>query len=226
MTNEMLGMYPVQFVEGFNENEEPATGRFLTWEGSGIAIPYTPSMTYGLSRIEIYGAPRNLQPKSEYPLHLRTDHEDGPSRNSIASCKLIVPEGDSEQWLEILMEQVIIVLAQRTYWLSLEEYPLPFSIGLATVGAELGLRTGIDQGWAPSSLGKHKCMLKFYGRIMPASVPMLTKEEPYPARSLRRIERCLMEITNLMKEQKELLTKRGEDQTNNRSRKRYQDKNQ
>ena len=226
MIDEMAAMYPVQFVEGINETEEPADGRFLSWEETGISIPYSPAITYSLSRIEIYGVPKNLQAEAEHPVRLHTDYRDGPSRNSIASGRLIVPEESSEQWLQIMMEQVVVILAQWKYWLSLEEHPLPFSIGLALEGKNLGLRTGFAQDWAPSSLGKHKCMLRFYGRIIPAVIPPVTEEEPYSARSLRRIERYLVEIVKLMREQKEFLTKRGEDQTNNRSRKRYQDKNQ
>jgi hypothetical protein len=205
MTNGTLELYPIQFVEGLNENEEPAIGRFLTWEGTGIAIPYVPSMTYNLNRIEIYGAPKSIHAEQKYPLHLRTDHKDRPSRVSIVSGKLIVPEGDGSQWLEILMEQSIVVLAQRTYWLSFEEHPLPLSIGLTTAGAEVGLRTGIGEHWAPYSLGKHKVMLRFYGRVMPAAVPIVMQEEPDQARSLHRIERCLVKITELLREQKELL---------------------
>ncbi len=221
---EAQGMYPVQFIEGFNENEEPATGRFLTWEESGIAIPYTPAVTYSLTRMEIYGAPNNLEAQREHRLHLHTDFKDRPSRNYIAGGKLIVPGGNSEQWLQIMMEEAIIVLAQRAYWFSLGEHPLSFSIGLARDGEDLGLRTGSNENWAPSSLGKHKCMLRFYGRIMPAAVPLVTKEEPYTARSLRRIERCLVEITKLMREQKELLV-RDEDESgaNNRPQRRSRD---
>lgn len=223
MTNETLELYPVQFVEGLNENEEPAIGRFLTWEGTGIAIPYVPSITYSLNRVEIYGAPKSIEAEQKYPLHLRTDHKDSPSRVSIVSGELIVPEGDSSQWLEILMEQSIVVLAQRTYWFSFEQHPLPFSIGLATAGAEFGLRTGIGEHWASYSLGKHKVILRFYGRVMPAAVPIVTQEEPYQARSLRRIERCLVEITKLLKEQKELLDTGGKNnQKAERRRKRIQ----
>ena len=214
-------MYPVQFVEGFNENEEPATGRFFTWEESGIAIPYVPSMTYGLSRIEIYGVPNNLEAEREYTFHLRTDYDNRPSRNCIISGKLTIPEGDNAQWLEGSMEQAIIVLAQHRYWLTLEEHPLPFSMGLATGGAELGLRTGSDGEWATSSLGKHNCMLKFYGRIIPTAVTLVTKEEPHSVKLLRRIEKCLVEMVELIREQKELLVRRDEDEAgaNNRPRK-------
>ena len=198
--NETQEMYPYQFVEGLNENEEPATGRFLVWEKSGIAFPYTPLMTYSLNRIEIFGAPNNLDTPKEHNLHLHTDFKDRPSRNSIASGKLIVPRGSSEQWLKIVMEGAIIVLAQRKYWLSLGEYPLSFSIGLAREGEDMGLRTGTNENWAPSSLGKHKCMLRFYGRIVPISVSLAVKEDPNTARSLRRIERCLAELVKLMRE--------------------------
>lgn len=212
MMDEAQHMYPVQFLEGLNENEEPATGRFLTWEESGIAIPYTPGITYSLSRIEIYGVPHNLEAPREHHLHLHTDFKDMPSRNTIASGKLIVPRGNSGQWLQIMMEEAIIVIARRKYWFTLAGYPLSFSIGLAQDGEDLGLRTGTNENWAPSSLGKHKCMLRFYGRIVPAAVPLATKEEPYPARSLRRIERCLVEMVKLMKEQKELLVRGDEDE--------------
>ena len=212
MADETPAMYPVQFVEGFNENEEPASGEFLTWEETGIAIPYTPSMTYTLSRLEIYGAPNNLPEPREHHLNLHTDFRDRPGRNCIASGKLVVPAGRGEQWLKIVMEEAIAVLAQRKYWFSLGEHPLSFSLGLARDGEELGLRTGITENWAPSSLGTHKCMLRFYGRIMPAAIPPVMKEEPYTARSLRRIERCLAEITKLMREQKELLARRDGDE--------------
>jgi hypothetical protein len=226
MMNEMPAMYPIQFVEGINETEEPASGQFLSWEETGIAIPYSPGITYSLSRIEIYGVPKNLQAQVEHPVRIHTDYRDGPSRNSIANARLIVPEESSEQWLPIMMEQVVVILAQRKYWLSLEEHPLPFSIGLALEGKELGLRTGFAQDWAPSSLGKHKCMLRFYGRIIPAAIPPVTEEEPYSARSLHRIERCLVEIVKLMKEQKALLARRGKDKPRviNGSRKRSQSK--
>ncbi|MFC1894094.1 hypothetical protein ACFLYR_08825 [Chloroflexota bacterium] len=226
MMDEMPEMYPVQFVEGINETEEPAAGQFLSWEETGIAIPYSPAITYSLSRIEIYGVPKNLQAEAEHPVRLHTDYRDGPSSNSIASGRLIVSEESNEQWLQIMMEQVVVILAQRKYWFSLEEHPLPFSIGLALEGKELGLRTGFAQDWAPSSLGKHKCMLRFYGRIIPAVIPPVTEEEPYSARSLRRIERYLVEIVKLMREQKALLTRRGEDEAraSNGSRKRSQSK--
>ena len=166
--NELARLYPVQFIEGFNENEEPTRGRFLTWGNYGIAIPYTPNITYNLVRIEIYGSPKHLPKKKEHAVKFYTDHKDNPSNNCLAEGKVLIPGDVGEQWLSIELAQAITVFAKHKYWLSIEEYPLRFAIGRAEDGEELSLRANPSGLWVSSGSGC-RCMLKFFGRVLPTS---------------------------------------------------------
>lgn len=166
--NESVSQYSVQFIEGFNENEEPTSGRFLTWGNYGIAIPYTPSMTYQLARIEVYGSPENLTERKEHSVKLYTDHKDNPSNNCLVEGKLLVPRNIGEQWLSLELERSIAIFAKRKYWLTIEEHPLIFAIGRASDGKELSLRGNPGGQWVSSGSGC-RCMLKFFGRVLPTN---------------------------------------------------------
>lgn len=168
--SELTSLFPVQFIEGINENEEPTNGRFLTWGDYGIAIPYTPTVTYALAAIEVYGSPEHLSVPKEHTVRVYTDHKDNPGKTWIVEGKLVIPVTAREQWLSIELAQGVVVFAKRKYWLSIEEHPLMFAIGIASEGEELSLRGYLNQQWvASSSGGRHKCMLKFFGRVLPTN---------------------------------------------------------
>jgi len=161
---------PVQFVEGINENEEPTSGRFLSWGEYGIGIPYTAGITYSLAQIEVYGSPEELSQPYEHTVKIYTDHEDSPSNTLVVEGKLAIPSVGGEQWLPIKPVENVVILAQHKYWLCIEEHPLKFAIGIAENGEELSLRAYISQRWGSSQSGRTwKCMLRFYGRILTVS---------------------------------------------------------
>lgn len=168
--NELTRLCPVQFIEGINENEEPTSGRFLTWGDYGIAIPYTPSITYCLTRIEVYGSPEHLPEQKEHAVKLYTDHKDNPSKTWVVEGKLVIPNIGGEQWLPIELLHSIVVFAEHRYWLCIEEHPLMFAVGIAEDGEELSLRGYVNQRWTSSSSGRlHRCMLRFFGRVLPTN---------------------------------------------------------
>lgn len=159
---------PIQFIEGINENEEPITGRWPEFRNYGIAIPYTPSTSYNLTRIEIYGSPWELDKPEEHVAKLHTDYEDNPSKTCIVEGRLIIPSGIGAQWLQIKLAQTIVVSAKRKYWLTIAEHPLKFAIGVAEEGEELSLRANPNQQWVVSSSDrKWRFMLRFFGRVLP-----------------------------------------------------------
>jgi len=168
MTNELLELFPIQFIEGINENEEPTSGRFLIWGNYGIAIPYTPSMTYNLTGIEMYGSPEEkLLEREEHVVRLYTDHDDNPSRNCLAQGKLATPSDIGEQWLSIKLEKPVVIFANCKYWLSILEYPLMFAIGHSENGKGLRPRGNPHGHWVSSTSDREwRFMLKFFGRVL------------------------------------------------------------
>ena len=166
--NELAKLCPVQFIEGFNENEEPTSGRFLKWGNYGIAIPYTPSLTYNLVRVEIFGSQEHLPEKKEHSVRFYTDHKGNPSNNCLVDGKLIIPSDNGEHWLPIELAQTITVFAKHKYWFSVEEHPLMFTIGRAEDGEELSLMGNPSGQWVSSGTG-WRCMLKFFGRVLPTN---------------------------------------------------------
>ena len=168
--NESAKLCPIQFIEGINENEESTSGKFLTWGEYGISIPYTPSITYRLARIEVYGSPKHLPEQKEHAVRLYTDHKDNPGKTSVVEGKLIIPSASGEQWLSIELAQSIVVFAEHKYWLSIVGYPLLFAVGIATDGVELSLRGYLNQRWTSSSSDRrYRCMLRFFGRVLPTN---------------------------------------------------------
>lgn len=166
--NELAKLCPVQFIEGINENEEPTSGRFLSWGDYGIAIPYTASITYSLVRIEFYGSPKYVADHKEYAVKVYTDYNDNLGKTCVIEGKLVIPSAVGEQWLPIELVQNVVVFAQHKYWISIEEHPLMFAIGTAENGQEVSLRGYLNRQWISSLSGRqYKCMLRFFGRVLP-----------------------------------------------------------
>lgn len=170
--DELSQLCPVQFIEGINENEqpvEPNEGRFWQPENLKVAIPYTPSKTYALSRIEIFGSPWELEKPHEHQVRVYTDNNNLPSETYVTEGKLVIPvEADSEQWLPIHLKPVV-VFAKQQYWIVLEEYSLKFAIGRARDGKEVK-KTGRKLGMAWVSIDPTiRYMLKLFGRVLPVA---------------------------------------------------------
>lgn len=166
MTNELNELFPVQFIEGINENEEPTRDRFAEFRDYGVAIPYIPNISYNLARIEIYGSPAELDRPKEHVVRLHTDYKGLPSNTCLVEGKLIVPSDYGEQWLPIELAKNTLVFAKRNYWLTIPEHPLVFAVGLAEDGEELSLRANPSGLWV-SSNRKWRFMLRFFGRVLP-----------------------------------------------------------
>ena len=158
------GLYPLQFIEGINEDEEATDNRFLEFREYGAAIPYTPSLRYNLARIEIYGS--SGEKTKPHKTFLLTDHNGAPSKTVVADGRLVVTTEVSEQWLRVELNQPIVVFERRKYWLTFPEHPLTFSIGYAKEGNELTVAANPNGTWLTSDR-KWRLMLRFFGRALP-----------------------------------------------------------
>lgn len=170
MGDELSQLCPIQFIEGINENQEPIEpieGRFWQPQDLQVAIPYEPSRTYTLSRIDIFGSPHELSQPKEHLVRLYTNNNNAPSDNFITEGKLAIPaEAAGEGWLQIDL-QPIVVFPKQKYWIVLEEYSLKFAIGRAKDGKEMR-KTGRKHGMMWVSIDQTiRYMLKFYGRVLP-----------------------------------------------------------
>ena len=194
MTDELLQLCPVQYIEGINENEKLAgsviksdnpqvLGFKSAWgirvENAPrirVAIAYNPGRVYTLCRIEIVGLISKLFPQNEHLVRLCTDYKTVPGENSITYGKLIIPdEKESMKWLELQLEQPVVVFDKQAYWIILEVAGnnLGFAFGQANDGDSVAVRMeeNGEEGWShPGSWGIYpKLMLKFYGRVLPVN---------------------------------------------------------
>ena len=160
-----LEMFPIQFIEGFNENEEPSGKPFPTFQESSLAIPYIPNMTYGLTVVEIYGS---LKESVKGRLQIYTDHEDRPGKVLLAEATMM-DSGSGEQWQRFELTSSVVVMPHHRYWLAVER-PLNFAFGHADSGKDVSPMGMVQGKWhRHQSGGVWKFMLRFYGRVLPVA---------------------------------------------------------
>jgi hypothetical protein len=159
-------LYPIQFIEGINENEEVTDKPFMEYRDYGIAVLFTPNFRYNLTRIEIYGS---VGEKSKpHKAILLTDHNGAPSKTAVAEGRLLVPTELGEDWLPVELSQPVVVFTERKYWLAFPEHPLTIYIGYAKEGKELIMVANPYGVWGHAEPDvKRRVMLRFFGRALP-----------------------------------------------------------
>jgi len=162
-------IFPEQFIEGINESEVP-DDEFPIFGSYGVAIPYTPSINYILTSVNIFVSPSDLEQPKEHVVKIYTDHNDNLSEICLIDGKITVPSHSMSQWLQIKLNQGVAVFSGHKYWLCFPEDHLDFVFGVSENGKELSLRANPSGRWTVSrSDRRYRFMLRFYGRVIPVA---------------------------------------------------------
>lgn len=173
MPNELLELCPVQFIESMNDNEEINKQSTIDLLQYGIiAIAYKPKLSYCLTKLEIMLAHRLAVPDMKpIKVALHPEYKDKPSKVIIAEGEA-TPEICKEPhrlgflWQEIELSPAVVI-HNNSYWLSID-CNMSIHLVTATDGDITTLAYRDDNEWKRDTDYKEwKCMLRFYGRILP-----------------------------------------------------------
>jgi len=159
---------PVQFVEGVNECAEATDDYINTMEYSGVAIEYTPTLSYSLKRVDIFLTHQQPSNENKYKVALCTDYGNKPS-------DIVLSKGEWA-WRDVLGDwqrvelEPVVVTCNKKYWLTidLDKGNIGLPIAQGEEAKEVSLRFRGEYKWViHGKFKKDKVMLRFYGRILP-----------------------------------------------------------
>lgn len=172
-------IYPVQFIEGFNYGEEPNTENFLEIGGyPAIAIEYKPKSPYCLVELEILVVTEVLDVR-EFRVVLCPNYRGKPTDPALAEGKLAIKSGSElsgtgvrviANWEKVVFGSAAVVTSKDTYWVVL--YPKGITLKLITAidGEPTHMMAYRGRKWQTDDIfSGWKCMLRFYGRMVPVS---------------------------------------------------------
>ncbi len=164
-------LFPVQFIEGVNENGEIKRReheRVQIDELANIAIGFAPSHTFILNKIDIYLFWSGFSIPVEYKAKLYPDYCNNPAIIVLTEGKLgFDKEGVGHGWRNIDLNQPIVVFAGNNYWLGLESLQVSFALGQAKEGKKVPFIEGKPGNWFSSLDTDYHLMLRLYGRVVP-----------------------------------------------------------
>ena len=162
---------PIQFIEGINEDLEPAKGQSLhvnTYDR--VAIQYTPSLTFCLARLELLLYCRQVSVPEEYNFKLHTDYEDNPGKTVLREGAFKFDMTDRKiDWFEICLDHPVVIMASKNYWLDIESRDAIFRLCRTDKGITSKTSAQIGDTWSSGGEIPNRFMLRFYGRILPLS---------------------------------------------------------
>ena len=174
--SELSEIFPIQFIEGINDNETLENRQTIELLKYGIiAIAYKPKLSYCLTKLEIMIAHR-LDTPSMKPMKaaLHPDYKDKPSKVIITEGET-TPEGSETPfrlnsiWQEIELSPAILVNSKK-YWISID-CNMEIHLVTARDGDITALAYKEDDNWRQDTdYTEWKCMLRFYGRILPVVI--------------------------------------------------------
>lgn len=160
---------PVQFVDGVNEAEEASQQKITTTHYSGVAIEYTPKLSYSLKRLGIFLTEQRAPEEDKFKVTLCLDHNNNPSDIVISEGEWIATNmlGD---WQEVELKPRVVIRNEK-YWLTID-VGQEGSIGLpiAKEGQKVALRFKKNKEWVIHNNKNYETdtvMLRFYGRLLP-----------------------------------------------------------
>ncbi len=165
---------PVQFIEGMNEGEKWDYKRSIPLKSFGtVAIAYSPTADYCLTKVSIcFG--HNLQPNDSNPMRiiLYSEYKDNPSDILLAEGESYITNYNAGTpvrcWQEAELTPVVVTRRNK-YWLSIVPNDVDIHLLTATDGTDTPIYYYANNEWSPSvDFDDWKCMVKFYGRMLPA----------------------------------------------------------
>lgn len=167
MLNEI---FPVQFIEGVNENAEALEDQHINTMGySGVAIEYKPKLTYSLKKLHIFVIQAETSEKHKFNVALYTDHKNNPSDIVLSKGTWDSKTEYLNGWQEVELEPTVVVRNKR-YWLTIDLNERRMGLPIAKEGEEAALRFRGRKKWVIHDIFKTcKVMLRFYGRVLPIS---------------------------------------------------------
>lgn len=164
---------PVQFIEGVNENGEINRGKggsIQIGHLRDIAIGFTPSRTFLLSRIEICLLWNEFSEPVEYEVKLYPDYNNNPAGIVLREGKLgFSKTSGGLDWCNIDLNQPVVVFAGDNYWLGLESWNARFLLLQAKEGKRVPFSEGKPGDWFSGTDDKYQFMLRLYGRVVPVA---------------------------------------------------------
>lgn len=166
----MLGeIAPMQFIEGINEGDRNTDQYQDLQNARGVAVEYTPKITYSLKSLEINFSCQADAFFCNAELSLATSYKDLPSNiklcegSLISESNLYIPK-----WWLIEFKKPAVVLKGWKYWICIIPKELTIQLPITETGENIPLRFYTGDKWFSSDRFKTtNSMLKFYGRIPP-----------------------------------------------------------
>jgi len=163
---------PVQFIEGINDNEEVDKKQTINLNAGIIAFQYKPKISYSLTRLEIMLKHRLALPDmAPIRVALHSNYNDMPGEVTITEGE-VTPENCKDPnrmnylWQSIELAPVTVI-RDNPYWVSLD-CNMDIHLVTATVGKVIALAYKQEIVWhQDTDFQEWKCMLRFYGRVIP-----------------------------------------------------------
>ena len=170
---------PVQFIEGINECGKCNTQNFLDIQGyQFVAIEYNPESTYCLTALEILIDHSPALGAREFDIALHSDYDGRPSDIILSRGKLATKVNSESvgtqfvrfvDWGKVDLNPVVVIRSSK-YWITTRPDGRQLSLATAVDGDTTNMMAAESGKWRPDKLfSDWKCMLRFYGRILPVS---------------------------------------------------------
>ncbi|MCJ7791792.1 MAG: hypothetical protein MUP49_05245 [Dehalococcoidia bacterium] len=174
-------IYPVQFIEGLNHGEEPNTENFLDIGGYPIvAIEYKPKLSYCLVELEMLVTTFEASGARDFRVVLCPNYRDKPYDLALTGGRLAIKSHDEQSgtgtriianWQKVIFKPTAVVTSKNTYWILLHPNGQTLKLVTSIDGEPTNMVAHLGRRWqAESTFSGWKCMLRFYGRMVPVSV--------------------------------------------------------
>ena len=166
MISDIDRICPVQFIEGRNKFAESAKASDIS---NSAYIEYVPKVSYSISRMDIFIAWSGESESRNNRLVIYADYLDHPTDIVLTEGNMAVKadEPDGQGWRTVEMEQPVVLIAHKRYWLRFTDIKTAFVFCVAEKGDEITVKTKSGDKWETKN---GILMLRFYGRILPVAL--------------------------------------------------------
>ncbi len=166
-------LYPVQFVEGFNESEETYVDDdyiLPVRDYAKAAIEIKPTISAVISRIDIDILTTTSTQEVPTKCAINSDYKNNPSNIELNNIDTTFKpkaqwERSEHYWQQIIVLPVRLV-AGRIYWFVIDVNHAQWAFMLAKDGQSTNLRVANTMRWRPETTRKCACMLRLFGRVL------------------------------------------------------------
>ena len=172
MSDELMKLCPIQFIEGLNEGAEPADRKHIRIDVyEAVAIEYTPAVTFCMTNVESFVVWGQSSAQQSFSLAVHSAYADNPSNLVLSRGNMVIDEtAGGFGWRNVELDNPVVVFCGRTYWLVLEAAGAPLALGRTEEGKEITIRSKVRKEWGVFENDiSPKLMIRFYGRVLPVS---------------------------------------------------------